>query len=134
MTKKYLQELEEDKGYSRGFFFSRNLILALTACLFSLVMVGATSSRENLCLDFRQIKGRQKTLPQSADTQLPLAQINPHAKVAGVPVVAQWLTNPTRIHEVEGSTPGLAQWLRIWHCCELWLQTRLGSHVVVALV
>ena len=27
----------------------------------------------------------------------------------GVPVVAQWLTNPTRNHEVVGSIPGLAQ-------------------------
>ena len=27
----------------------------------------------------------------------------------GVPVVAQWLTNPTRNHEVVGSVPGLAQ-------------------------
>ena len=27
----------------------------------------------------------------------------------GGPVVAQWLTNPTRNHEVSGSTPGLAQ-------------------------
>ena len=26
-----------------------------------------------------------------------------------VPVVAQWLTNPTRYHEVAGSIPGLAQ-------------------------
>ena len=26
-----------------------------------------------------------------------------------VPVVAQWLTNPTRNHEVAGSIPGLAQ-------------------------
>ena len=26
----------------------------------------------------------------------------------GVPVVAQWLTNPTRNHEVVGSIPGLA--------------------------
>ena len=27
----------------------------------------------------------------------------------GVPVVAQWLTNPTGNHEVVGSIPGLAQ-------------------------
>ena len=28
--------------------------------------------------------------------------------VPGVPVVAQWLMNPTRNHEVVGSTPALA--------------------------
>ena len=27
----------------------------------------------------------------------------------GVPVVAQWLTNPTMNHEVAGSIPGLAR-------------------------
>ena len=30
----------------------------------------------------------------------------------GVPVVAQWLTNPTRNHEVVSSIPGLAQWVK----------------------
>ena len=30
----------------------------------------------------------------------------------GVPVVAQWLTNPTRNHEVSGSIPALAQWVK----------------------
>ena len=29
----------------------------------------------------------------------------------GVPVVAQWLTNLTRNHEVSGSVPALAQWV-----------------------
>ena len=29
----------------------------------------------------------------------------------GVPVVAQWLTNPTRNHEVADSIPALAQWV-----------------------
>ena len=30
----------------------------------------------------------------------------------GVPVMAQWLTNPTRNHEVVGLIPGLAQWVK----------------------
>ena len=29
----------------------------------------------------------------------------------GVPAVAQWLTNPTRNHEVLGSIPSLTQWV-----------------------
>ena len=29
----------------------------------------------------------------------------------GVPVVAQWLTNPTRNHELAGLVPALAQWV-----------------------
>ena len=36
----------------------------------------------------------------------------------GVPIVAQWLTNPTRNHEVARLIPGLAQWVNdpIRHC------------------
>ena len=29
-----------------------------------------------------------------------------------VPVVSQWLTNPTRNHEVAGLVPGLIQWVK----------------------
>ena len=45
----------------------------------------------------------------------PLQQRNGGIKKlkSGVPVVAQWLTNPTRNHEVSGSVPALAQWVKV---------------------
>ena len=35
-----------------------------------------------------------------------------HFKSVGVPVMAQWLMNPTRNREVAGSVPDLAQWVK----------------------
>ena len=32
-------------------------------------------------------------------------------KILGVPIVAQWLTNPTGNHELAGRVTGLAQWV-----------------------
>jgi len=31
---------------------------------------------------------------------------------SGVPIMVQWLTNPTRNHEVVDLIPGLAQWVK----------------------
>ena len=47
----------------------------------------------------------------------------------GVPVMAQWLTSPTRNHGVVGSIPGLARWVGIRRCHGLWcrLLMQLGS-------
>ena len=47
--------------------------------------------------------------------------------------MAYLIMNLTGIHEDVGLIPGLSG-LRIWHCRELWSQTRLGSGMAVAVV
>ena len=48
--------------------------------------------------------------------------------------MAQWLTNPTRNHEIVGLIPGLAQWVKDLALHELWCgsQTWLGSGIAIA--
>ena len=64
----------------------------------------------------------------------------------GVPIMAQWLTNTTRNHEVAGLIPSLTQWVkdpallwavvqvtdraRIWRCCG----SGIGRSVAAALI
>ena len=50
-------------------------------------------------------------------------------KETGVPFMAQWLKNLTRIHEVVASILGLIRWVKD---CGVGLQMWLGSGVAVA--
>ena len=43
----------------------------------------------------------------------------------GVPIMAQWLMNPTNIHEKAGLIPALVSWLKIRRCCELQCRSKM---------
>ena len=65
------------------------------------------------------MKGKEdlkNLLPRTHAVTLPIKRYRHMLTVKkhreGVPVVAQWLTNPTRSHEVEGLIPGFVQWVK----------------------
>ena len=66
----------------------------------------------------RRSQLRERLNPQ--DVQPPSLTLGLEGSWIRVPVVAQWLTNPTRNHDIAGLVPGLAQWVKasgVAMCC-----------------
>ena len=62
-------------------------------------------------------RGKSQGLSLACGTPKPralsrVATFTKNKQKHGVPVMAQWLTEPTRNHEVAGSIPGLVPWVK----------------------
>ena len=60
-------------------------------------------------LDWEPAHASHVALERQKDKKQTNKQKKP--KNLGVPIMVQWLMNPTRNHEFAGSIPGLAQWV-----------------------
>ena len=71
---------------------------------------------ENENTAYQHLWNCTKTLPWRESTSLIFyirrENLDSKTLTSGVPVVAQWLTNSTRNHEVAGLIPALAQWVK----------------------
>ena len=57
--------------------------------------------------------------------------------MGGVPIVAQWVKNPTSICADVGLIPGIAQWVKDMALCSLdpvWLRHRLAAAAPIRLL
>ena len=59
-----------------------------------------------------QVQSLAWELPHAAGTAKQNKTKTERERKRGVPTVAQQVTNPTSIHEDEGSIPGLHQWVK----------------------
>ena len=71
-------------------------------------------------LDWEPAHASHVALERQKDKKQTNKQKKP--KNLGVPIMVQWLMNPTRNHEFAGSIPGLAQW--VMDLALLWLWRR----------
>ena len=79
----------------------------LSTKMFSFVMVLKLFS----CLLLTRTLLMLKKVKSSGLIQMIMKHFVNKKVIVGVPIVAQWLRNPTRNHEVVGSAPALAQWV-----------------------
>ena len=60
----------------------------------------------SLCLEIKDFSFSLPGLPSVSK------RLTQELMIKGVPIMKQWLRNPSRNHEVEGLIPGLALWVK----------------------